>query len=65
VSDDQICGAMLALFDDLKLALEPAAATAALLGPLRERLVGQTVVVVCGSIIDIDTFAGHLHRAGQ
>jgi threonine dehydratase len=68
VSDDQIRGAMLALFDDLKLALEPAAAaaTAALLGPLRERLVGQKVgVVVCGSIIDIDTFAGHLHLAGQ
>jgi threonine dehydratase len=68
VSDDQIRGAMLALFDDLKLALEPAAAaaTAALLGPLRELLVGQKVgVVVCGSIIDIDTFAGQLHLAGR
>jgi threonine dehydratase len=59
---------MAVLFDDLKLALEPAAAaaTAALLGPLRERLVGRKVgVVVCGSIIDIDTLAGHLHLAGH
>jgi threonine dehydratase len=68
VSDDQIRDAMRVLFDDLKLALEPAAAaaTAALMGPLRERLVGQKVgVVVCGSIIDIDTFAGHIHRAAE
>jgi threonine dehydratase len=66
VSDDQIRGAMLALFEDLKLALEPAgaAATAALFGPLRQRLAGQKVgVVVCGSIIDIDGFAGHIHKA--
>jgi threonine dehydratase len=68
VSDEQIREAMRVLFDDLKLALEPAAAaaTAALLGPLRERLVGQKVgVVVCGSIIDIDTFAAHLRLAEQ
>lgn len=67
VTDDEIRGAMRILFDDLKLALEPAgaAATAALLGPLR-RLAGQKVgIVVCGSIIDIDTFAGHLRLAGQ
>ena len=57
---------MLVLFEDLKLAVEPAgaAATAALLGPLRRRLAGQKVgIVVCGSIIDIDTFAGHIHQA--
>jgi threonine dehydratase len=68
VTDDQIRGAMLALFSDLKLALEPAgaAATAALLGPLRERLAGQKVgIVVCGSIIDIDAFAGHIRLASQ
>ena len=67
VSDDQIRGGMRALFDDLKLAVEPAgaAATAALLGPLRQRLAGKKVgVVVCGSIIDIDTFAGHVRLAG-
>ena len=48
------------LFDDLKLTLEPAgaAATAALLGPLRERLAGRRVgVLVCGSNIDLVSFA--------
>jgi threonine dehydratase len=67
VSDDQIREAMLVLFDDLKLALEPAAAaaTAALLGPLKERLAGQKIgVVICGSVIDIDSFAHHLKLAG-
>jgi threonine dehydratase len=66
VSDDQIRRAMLALFEDLKLALEPAgaAATAALYGPLRQRLAGQKIgIVVCGSIIDIDSFAGHIRKA--
>jgi threonine dehydratase len=66
VSDDQIRGAMLTLFDDLKLAVEPAgaAATAALLGPLRDRLAPRNVgIVVCGSIIDLDTFAGHIRLA--
>jgi threonine dehydratase len=47
-------------FDGLKLALEPAgaAATAALLGPLRERLAGRRAgVLVCGSNIDLAGFA--------
>ena len=68
VTDDEIRGAMLVLFEDLKLALEPAgaAATAALLGPLRQRLAGRKVgVVICGSIIDIDSFAGHVRPASQ
>jgi threonine dehydratase len=68
VSDDQIRGSMRALFEDLKLALEPAgaAATAALFGPLRQRLAGRKIgIVVCGSIIDIDTFAGHIHKAAS
>jgi threonine dehydratase len=67
VSDAQIRGGMRALFEDLKLALEPAgaAATAALFGPLSNRLAGCKVgVVVCGSIIDIETFAGHIQAAG-
>ena len=57
--------AMRLAFETLKLALEPAgaAATAALLGPLRERLAGRRVgVLVCGSNIDAATFhrlAGH------
>lgn len=52
--------AMGLLFASMKLAVEPAAAaaTAALCGPLRERLAGRRVgVIVCGSNIDIGTFA--------
>jgi threonine dehydratase len=48
------------LFVDMKLAVEPAgaAATAALCGPLRERLAGKRVaVIVCGTNIDAATFA--------
>jgi threonine dehydratase len=42
VSDNELRHGMLQLFSELKLAVEPAcaAATAALLGPLRERLQG-------------------------
>jgi len=60
VSDDEIRHAMGLLFADMKLAVEPAgaAATAALCGPLRERLVGKRVgVLVCGTNIDLPTFA--------
>jgi len=67
VSDAEIRGGMLALFSDLKLAVEPAGATAtaALLGPLRHRLRGKKVgVVVCGSIIDVESFANHIRLAG-
>jgi len=59
VSDDQLRAAMALLFSAMKLAVEPAgaAATAALLGPLRERVAGKRVgVIVCGANIDIDTF---------
>lgn len=66
VSDAEIRGGMLALFQDLKLAVEPAggAATAALFGPLRRRLKGKKVgVVVCGSNIDAESFANHIHLA--
>jgi threonine dehydratase len=51
---------MALLFTDMKLAVEPAgaAATAALCGPLRERLDGKRVaLVVCGTNIDLATFA--------
>jgi threonine dehydratase len=68
VSDQQLIDAMALLFRQLKLAAEPAgaAATAALLGPLRERVLGKRVgVLVCGSNIDIDTFAGHVRNAHQ
>jgi len=65
VSDDQLRAAMLILFEQLKLAVEPAcaAATAALLGPLRERLQGKRVgVLLCGTNIDPVSFAAHLER---
>jgi threonine dehydratase len=60
LTDEQMQRAMGLMFADMKLAVEPAgaAATAALCGPLRERLAGQRVgVMVCGSNIDIATFA--------
>ena len=57
--------AMRVAFAELKLALEPAgaAATAALLGPLRERLTGRRVgVIVCGTNIDHASWAAHVAR---
>jgi hypothetical protein len=33
--------------------------------PLRQRLAGKRVgVVLCGSVIDIEAFAGHIRLAG-
>ena len=63
VSDDQIRDAMRLLFRSAKLAVEPAgaAALAALMYPLRERLAGQRVgVVVCGANISPETFAAQI-----
>jgi threonine dehydratase len=60
VDDQQLRKAMGWLFQAMKIAVEPAcaASTAALCGPLRERLQGRTVVLVfCGSNIDWPTFA--------
>ncbi|GJI94289.1 serine/threonine dehydratase [Duganella caerulea] len=68
VTDDEICLAMLNLFRDAKLVAEPAAAvaTAALFGPLRERLAGKRVgVLVCGSNIDPVRFAELLARGAR
>jgi threonine dehydratase len=68
VDDDALCIAMARLFYGAKLAVEPAgaAATAALFGPLRERLAGKRVgVIVCGANIDAATFAQHLARGDQ
>lgn len=59
VDDDQLRAAMRFLFLEMKLAVEPACAagTAALLGPLAERLCGRKVVVLlCGSNIDWQTW---------
>jgi len=60
IDDDAMRRAMGLLFREMKLAVEPAgaAATAALCGPLRERLSGKRVgVIVCGSNIDAAGFA--------
>ncbi len=66
VTDDEMRAAMLRLFEELKLAVEPAcaAATAAILGPLRERLAGKRVgVLLCGTNIDSATFTRHIEAA--
>jgi threonine dehydratase len=60
VSDDQLRAAMRLLFRSAKLAVEPAgaAATAALCGPLRERLASKNVgLIVCGANIDAATYS--------
>jgi threonine dehydratase len=60
IDDQAMRRTMGLMFRRLKLAVEPAAAaaTAALLGPLRERLRGQRVgIIVCGTNIDFTTFA--------
>ena len=59
VSDDQLTAAMALLFEEMKLATEPAGAatTAALLGPFLEELRGRRVgVLVCGTNIDRESF---------
>lgn len=60
IKDDEMRRAMRLIFESMKLAVEPAgaAATAALCGPLQDRLRGKRVgVIVCGSNIDVETFA--------
>jgi threonine dehydratase len=60
VSDAELVAAMRFLLEEAKIAVEPAAAaaTAALRGPLRERLRGRTVgLIVCGSNIDAASYA--------
>jgi threonine dehydratase len=66
VTDDEMRAAMLRLFEELKLAVEPAcaAATAAILGPLRQRLAGKRVgVLLCGTNTDPATFTRHIEAA--
>lgn len=62
VDDSEISDAMAVLFNEMKMAVEPAcaASTAALAGPLREHCYGRKVVLIfCGSNIDWDTFKKH------
>ena len=59
VSDDELRQMMRLMFEDLKLAVEPAAASAlaAIRGPLSKELAGLRVgVVVCGSNIGCNTW---------
>lgn len=59
ISDKQMAETMELLFTEMKLALEPAAAsaTAGLRYPLLDKLKGKRVgVIVCGSNIDLDTY---------
>lgn len=63
VNDAQIRDGMRLLFRSAKLAVEPAgaAALAALMYPLRERLAGQRVgIIVCGANTDPATFAAQI-----
>ena len=63
VNDEQIREAMRLLFRCAKLAVEPAgaAALAALMHPLRERLDGKSVgLIICGANIDAETFTKQL-----
>ena len=65
VSDDDLQASLYLLMSRAKLAVEPAgaAATAALLGPLRERLTGKKVgIIVCGSNIDPASYTTYLSR---
>jgi threonine dehydratase len=68
VWDEEMCRGMFYLFRDMKLVAEPAAAaaTAALLGPLRARLDGKKVaLIVCGSNIDAARFSELVARGAQ
>lgn len=63
VEDIELKRSMGFMFRSMKVAVEPAcvASTAALLGPLRNELKGRRVMLVmCGSNIDWDTFAGQV-----
>lgn len=65
VSDDDLCRSMFYLFRDMKLVTEPAtaASTAALLGPLRDKLDGKRVgLIMCGANIDVARYAELLIR---
>lgn len=67
IDDDELRRCMGLLFEDAKLAVEPAAAasSAALLGPLRDRLADARVgLVICGSNIDPASFRALLAQRG-
>lgn len=66
ISDQEMIDAMALLFDALKISPEPAcaASTAALIGPLKERMPNKRVgVIACGSNISGEKFAAYLAAA--
>lgn len=68
VTDDEICAGMVVFQQEAKLAVEPAAgaAIAGVLGPLRNKLRGKRVaVIVCGTNIDVKTYAAQLNRGSS
>jgi threonine dehydratase len=65
VDDDAMCAGLALLQAEARLAVEPApaAAIAAAMGPLRERLAGKRVcLVICGANIDAETYGRLLER---
>lgn len=68
VSDEDMRASMKRLFDGMKLAVEPAgaSATAALFGPLRQRLAGKHVgLVICGANIAAADYCRLLPRDSE
>ena len=66
VSDDALRQAMLTMYEQLKLAVEPACAAplAAFAGPLQETLAGKRVgILLSGSNLDLASFEAHLNYA--
>jgi len=66
VSDDALRQAMLTLYEQLKLAVEPACAAplAAFMGPLQETLAGKRVgILLAGSNLDLASCEAHLNYA--
>lgn len=68
VGDDELLAALARMFRSAKLAVEPAgaAAAAALLGPLRERLRGKRVgLIVCGANVHPEVFGRYVARGHE
>ena len=67
VTDDELRQAMLLIFEDLKLAVEPAcAATTAALLRCASSLAGKRIgIVLCGSNIDWHSYCAHVDQAAK
>jgi len=66
ITDQDMCNGMSLLFHELKLAVEPAgaASTAAIIGPLKDKIRGMKVgLIVCGTNMDRENFINYLLKA--